>query len=117
MAQCTVYIKHDEQNRITAVNSSAFLFSVDGWVQIDEGRGDKYHHAQGNYFPDTLTDENGVYRYIYTPEGETLWRERTPEEMAADMPEPETPAPSDSERIETLEQQMSALMGGVADVQ
>lgn len=32
-------------------------------------------------------------------------------------PEPVEPVPSDSERIETLEQQMSALMGGVADVQ
>lgn len=32
-------------------------------------------------------------------------------------PEPETPSPSDSERIDALEQQMTALMGGVADVQ
>lgn len=32
-------------------------------------------------------------------------------------PEPEEPAPSDAERLDMLEAQMSALMGGVADVQ
>lgn len=32
-------------------------------------------------------------------------------------PEPEEPVPSDAERLDTLEAQMSALMGGVADVQ
>lgn len=32
-------------------------------------------------------------------------------------PEPVEPNPTDSERIDTLEQQMAALIGGVADVQ
>lgn len=32
-------------------------------------------------------------------------------------PEPEESVPSDSERINVLEKQMNALMGGVADVQ
>jgi len=32
-------------------------------------------------------------------------------------PEPVEPVPSDSERIGALEQQMTALIGGVADVQ
>ena len=43
-----VYVQTDEQGRITAVNSSAFV-STDWGTEIDRGYGDKYHHAQGNY--------------------------------------------------------------------
>ncbi len=43
-----VYIRVDDAGRITAINSSAFLPDTDGWTRIDEGFGDKYHHAQGN---------------------------------------------------------------------
>ena len=60
-----VYIKTDENGYITAVNSSAFLEDVSGWLEIDEGYGDKYHHAQGNYFPAPLVTEDGKYRYKY----------------------------------------------------
>lgn len=58
-----VYIKTGDANRITAVNSSAFLPDTTGWTQIDEGYGDKYHHAQGNYFPLPIITLGGAYRY------------------------------------------------------
>lgn len=58
-----VYIKIDTANRITAVNSSAFLTDTTGWVEIDQGYGDKYHHAQGNYFPLPIVTDGGAYRY------------------------------------------------------
>ena len=58
-----VYVKPDEAGRITAVNSSAFLSDTDGWVKIDHGVSDKFHHAQGNYFPLPIMDERGIYRY------------------------------------------------------
>lgn len=58
-----VLVRTDEQNRIIAINSSAFVDGTSGWVQIDEGDGDRYHHAQGNYLPLPLTDDRGVYRY------------------------------------------------------
>ena len=45
-----VYITINKNGYTTAVNSSAFLTDTDGWIKIDEGYGDKYHHAQGNYF-------------------------------------------------------------------
>ena len=38
-----VYIKTDEEGRIIAVNSSAFLDDTADWIQIDSGVGDKYH--------------------------------------------------------------------------
>ena len=58
-----VYVKTNEQNLITAINSSDFLFDVSGWVKIDEGEGDKYHHAQGNYLPKPILNEEGQLRY------------------------------------------------------
>lgn len=59
----TVYAKIDSGSHITAVNSSAFLPDTAGWTEIDRGFGDKYHHAQGNYFPQPLITEFGAYRY------------------------------------------------------
>ena len=35
----------------TEYNSSAFLTDLTGWKLIDEGIGDKYHHAQNYYEP------------------------------------------------------------------
>lgn len=58
-----VLVRTDEQGRIIAINSSAFVADAEGWVQIDEGDGDRYHHAQGNYLPMPLMDDRGVYRY------------------------------------------------------
>lgn len=110
-----VYVKTDEKNRITAINSSAFLSSIDGWLEIDSGYGDKYHHAQGNYFPMPICDNRGIYRYLYTPDGDTLWRERTQEEMDADWVEP-VPVPTADERIIALEEAMTAIEEGIASV-
>lgn len=87
MEQYIVYIKVDSVNHIIAVNSSAFLSDTEEWIEIDLGYGDKYHHAQGNYFPEAIMNENGIYRYLYTPDNEIKWRERTNEEMDADLTE------------------------------
>lgn len=76
----SVYVKTNQNGYITEVNSSAFIsdqltgyidvanysgFStgLSGWVKIDEGVGDKYHHAQGNYFPKPIATGGGAYRY------------------------------------------------------
>lgn len=124
-----VYVKLDEANRITAVNSSAFLPNADGWTQIDSGYGDRYHHAQGNYFDKPIMDERGIYRYklaetssvngeaIATfPIGEGLYGvyERTQEEMDADYVEPET-QPTQEERIAALESQLAAYEAAYAE--
>lgn len=58
-----VYVKLDSNGYIVAVNSSAFLTDVTDWVKIDEGFGDKHHHAQGNYFPEPIIADGGAYRY------------------------------------------------------
>lgn len=46
-----VYVRTSPEGYILEVNSSAFLTDTNGWTEIDRGYGDKYHHAQGNYFP------------------------------------------------------------------
>lgn len=58
-----VYVQTDTNENITAVNSSVFLTDTTGWAQIDEGTGDKYAHAQGNYFENPLMNESGCYNY------------------------------------------------------
>ena len=58
-----VYVKTDSSGCITAVNSSAFLGDMTGWVEIDSGYGDKHHHAQGNYFGKPIMTMGGAYRY------------------------------------------------------
>ena len=58
-----VYVRIDEHNYITAVNSSVFLTNPADWVEIDRGSGDRYYHAQGNYFQDYILTEGGAYRY------------------------------------------------------
>lgn len=99
-----VYVKPDEKNRITAVNSSAFLTDADDWAEIDSGYGDKYHHAQGNYFDKPVHDERGVCRYKLE-DGKAV--ERTQAEMDADWIEP-VPQPDPMERIATLEEELAA---------
>ena len=99
-----VYAKADESDRITSINSSAFLADVTGWTEIDSGYGDKYHHAQGNYFDKPLCDERGIYRYKLV-DGKPV--ERTQEEMDADYVPPEV-KPTDAERISELEAKLAA---------
>ena len=104
-----VYVKADESNRITAINSSEFLPDASGWVQIDSGYGDRYHHAQGNYLPGPLADNRGVYRYKLV-DGKAV--ERKQEEMDADYAPPEV-EPTDAERISQLESEKKLLTAQV----
>ena len=89
----TVYIQIDDASRIIAINSSAFLPSTEGWIEIDRGLGDRYHHAQGNYFSKPIYEERGIPIYKYV-DGKVL--ERTQEEIDADYHEP-VPEPSETD--------------------
>lgn len=60
-----VYIKIDEENNITDIGSEIFIEDPEGWIEIDKGRGDRYVHAQGNYLPKPINDEEGNPRYKY----------------------------------------------------
>lgn len=104
-----VYIKIDSKSRITEINSSAFLSDISNWTEIDKGDGVIYHHAQGNYLPKPLIDENGVYRYKYS-NGTIV--ERTAEEMAADIPEPVPAPPTNAELAAAIAELAEVICGG-----
>lgn len=104
-----VYARLDELGRIVTINSDVFLQSLDGWVKIDEGYGDAFHHAQGNYLPKGLMNENGVCRYKLV-DGEPV--ERSIEEMDADLVEPENKL-SNNDRLTALEEQILMILSGV----
>ena len=46
----TVYVRLDG-DRITDINSSAFLGDTRGWTAIDAGTGDRFRHAYRHYLP------------------------------------------------------------------
>lgn len=58
-----VYVKIDPGGNIVAVNSSLFLDDTTDWIEIDEGNGDKYAHAQGSYFDSGIFDDYGISNY------------------------------------------------------
>lgn len=110
-----VLVRVDDAGRVVAINSDAFVTDTDGWVEIDSGWGDKYHHAQGNYLPGPLMDERGVYRYKLA-DGAVVEREQ--EEMDADYTPPEQ-KPTTEHRVDALETttddiilMMAELIGG-----
>lgn len=67
-----------------------------GWIQIDEGEGDRYNLCQTHYFPGGLFTGDGIPLYLW--DGERIVH-RTEAEIEADraaLPEPE---PSELERL------------------
>ena len=99
-----VYVKANSNGYITAVNSSAFLTDTTDWTEIDSGYGDKYHHAQGNYFPEPIMTMGGAYRYKLV-DGKAV--ECTAEEIKAqeeaNKPNPDPDSPTLEDRVGTLE--------------
>ena len=127
----SVYVKTNQNGYITEVNSSAFIsdqltgyidvanysgFSTDlsGWVKIDEGVGDKYHHAQGNYFPKPSATGGGAYRYKLV-DGKPV--ECTAEEIEAQAEALKpVPTPSLENRVEVLESTTDDMILLMADL-
>lgn len=93
-----VYILLDAQNRITRVEGEYSLpADLTGWVQIDEGYGDKYSLAQSHYLDGGLYTMQGIPRYKYEGGACVL---RSSEEIAADRDALPKPQPSQLDRVE-----------------
>lgn len=106
-----VYARVDAEGRILAINSDAFLPDTSGWVLIDEGADDRYHHAQGNYLGLTMNDD-GVPMFKLV---DGVVMRRTAAEMDAEtMPAEEKP--SLEERLAELEEQNEMLMGCILEM-
>ena len=60
-----VLIKTNEKDEITEIGSTIFIQDTNGYTEIDQGSGDRYVHAQGNYLSNSIIDEEGSFRYVY----------------------------------------------------
>lgn len=83
-----VYVKTDDQGRICAVTSSAFLPDPTGWAEIDEGEGLRYEYAQTQYFGEAIA-QDGILDQALLKDWEQLplgqrTRKRTEEEIEQD---------------------------------
>lgn len=110
-----VYVKTLENGYISAVNSSAFLIDIDGWINVDEGSGDKYYHAQGNYFPKPIYTELGAYRYKFVNGVVQELSEAEIAEQEAVIIAAITPPQSMEARVAELEEALAMLLSGVIE--
>lgn len=79
-----VYVKVDDKNHIIRCEGGYTLGNITdftGWVQIDEGTGDKYNLCQSHYFDGGLYTDDGIPRYKFADGAPVL---RSDEEIEAD---------------------------------
>lgn len=106
-----VYVMADGQGRIIRIEGGYTTpADLTGWVQIDEGTGDKYNLSQSNYFPGGLYTTDGIPRYKLV-EGQAV--ERTEEEIAADRAALPAPPPTAEEQLRA-DVDYIAIMTGVS---
>ena len=98
-----VYLQINQDGLVTAVNSDAFLLDTNGWTEVDEGEGDKYHHAQNHYLPLSIVTEEDICRYKLV-DGKVT--ERTAEEVQADIDALPPPPPT----LEEVTTELLALL-------
>lgn len=112
MDKIKVYVKLDENNVITQINSSIFLKDTTGYIEIDSGSGDKFAHAQGHYLEKGLVDEKGRYNYKLIDNVPTLLTDEEKEELFPAQSNEDVP--TIDERVETLESAMlEMILGGM----
>lgn len=90
-----VLIKLDTDNHITEIGSSIFIQDTSEYTVIDEAEsGDKYAHAQSQYLPKPLYDDNGRFNFKYI-DGKVVTI------ADEDKPTPEAPKaePTEQEKI------------------
>ena len=97
-----VYIKIDTEGRILRCEGGYTTPSdLTGWIEIDEGTGDKYNLCQSYYFDGGLYTMDGIPRYRWDVSAAVL---RTEEELEADRAAIPEPKPS-----KTVEARLTAL--------
>lgn len=110
-----VYIQTDEKNYILRCEGGYTMGNIADtaeWIQIDEGRGDRYNLCQSHYF-DRLYTEDGIPRYRWDGEKARL---RSAEEIEADRAAMPAPAPTTKERLDGVEKRTDALKTTTDDI-
>ena len=98
-----VYIQIDTEGRILRCDGGYTTpADLSGWLEIDEGNGDRYNLCQSHYFDGGLYTMDGIPRYKWDGEKAVL---RSEEELEADrdaIPNPEPPTDLEA-RVAALE--------------
>ena len=102
MPKSKVYIQTDDAGRIFRCDGGYTTpTDLTGWIEIDEGTGDKYSLCQSHYFDGGLYTMDGIPRYRLDG---TQAVERTEAELEADRTTIPEPKPS-----KTVEDRLTAL--------
>ena len=97
-----VYIQTDTEGHVVRCEGGYTTpADLTGWIEIDEGTGDKYNLCQSHYFDGGLYTIDGVPRYKWDGEKTAM---RSDEELEADRDETSKQEPST-----TLEDRVAAL--------
>jgi hypothetical protein len=100
-----------DSGEITAINSSAFTTDTTGWMEIAEGAGDRYHHAQNHYLPGPVTDKYGRFNYRFV-DGEIV---EIPTEEKPPIPSP-TPSAQDDLLSMTVDHEYRLTLLELGDI-
>lgn len=100
--QSKVYIQADDAGRIVRCEGGYTTpADLTGWIEIDEGTGDKYNLCQSHYFDGGLYTMDGFPHYRWDGSAAVL---RTDEELEADRA-----AIPDSKPSKTVEDRLTVL--------
>lgn len=104
-----VYVLMDGQSRILRCEGGYTTpADLTGWVQIDDGTGDRYNLCQSHYFEGGLYTDDGIPRYKLV-DGEAI--ERTQEEIEADRTAIPAPPPTAQEQLRADVDFLAAMQG------
>lgn len=96
-----VYIQTDADGRILRCDGGYTTpADLSGWLEIDDGNGDRYNLCQSNYFDGGLYTIDGIPRYRWDGSKAIL---RTEEELEAERAAQPKPQPT------TIEARVAAL--------
>lgn len=110
-----VYVLTDDQNRIIRCEGGYTTpADLSGWVQIDEGTGDKYNLCQSHYFDGGLYTADGIPRYALAYGAPVL---RSDEEIEADRAAMPGPAPDITSQLRVAAMAFAATATAIPDAQ
>ena len=109
-----VYIQTDTEGRIIRCDGGYTTpADLTGWIEIDEGTGDKYNLCQSHYFEDGLYTTDGIPRYEWTGEAAVLRSEDAIEQDRASVAQPEQPPTQQETESSVWEELDAAYREGV----
>ena len=103
-----VYIQTDAEGRILRCEGGYTTpADLTGWLEIDEGTGDRYNLCQSHYFDGGLYTMDGIPRYEWTGEAAVLRSEDAIEQDRASVAQPEQP-PTQQETDSSVWEELDA---------